>query len=127
MDKFKEQWKDAEYNKPPVMNESALKEIENIRVHMKKGCLSGLNQDVESTELHKNLNNIMSASRYGVELAYGLFTECFFRHNVKMASRVEQRLQNSTEFYQILHAETAITPEKFGLRFKDNPLLYRIF
>ena len=121
MDKFKEQWKDAEYNKQPVMNESALKEIENIRVHMKKGCLSGIKPGRgtnRNEELHKNLNNIMSASRYGVELAYGLFTECFFRHNVKMASRVEQRLQNSIEFYQLLHAETAITPEKFGLRFK---------
>ena len=125
LDKFKEQWKDAEYNKQPVMNESALKEIENIRVHMKKGCLSGIKPGRgtnRNEELHKNLNNIMSASRYGVELAYGLFTECFFRHNVKMASRVEQRLQNSIEFYQLLHAETAITPEKFGLRFKDSPM-----
>ena len=62
----------------------------------------------------------MSASRYGVELAYGLFTECFFKHNEKMAAKAEQRAQNPIEFYQLLYANTAITLEKFGLKFSGN-------
>lgn len=129
LDNFYQQWKNAEYNERPVVNESVLKEMENIRVHMKKGCLSGIKPGRgtnRNEELHKNLNNIMSASRYGVELAYGLFTGCFFKHNEKMISKADHMLINPVEFYQILHADTPISAEKFGLQFNDRCTRYPV-
>jgi hypothetical protein len=42
LDKFYSQWKDAKYDDTPVLNAAALKEIGNIKKHMKKGCLSGI-------------------------------------------------------------------------------------
>lgn len=77
IDHFYLKWKDAQYSGTYIINESVKKEIDNVKIHMKKGCLSeikpgrGTNRN---EELHKNLNSIMSSSRYGAELAYGLFT-----------------------------------------------------
>ena len=34
-----QQWKDAEHDGQKVLNEAALKEVNNVRVHMRKGCL----------------------------------------------------------------------------------------
>ena len=77
LDEFLQRWKDAKYDDKHVLNEAALHEISNIRKHMKKGCLSGIKPGRgtnRNESLHKDLNNIMSSSRYGVELAYALFT-----------------------------------------------------
>lgn len=122
LDKFYQQWKSAEYNGQLLLNSTVEKEMKNIRGHMKKGCLSGIGPGRGTNRnegLHKNLNSIMSSSRYGVELAYSLFTTCFYKHNERMSSMVEQRSENPVEFYQVLHADTTMTPEKFGLRFED--------
>lgn len=75
LDQFKNRWKDAQCNGQPVLSMPALKEIEHIRVHMKKGCLSGIKPGRGTNRnegLHKDLNGIMSSARYGVELAYAL-------------------------------------------------------
>ena len=47
---------------------------------MKKGCLSGIEcgrGTNKNKNLHKDLNRIMSSSKYGVELAYALLTVVF--------------------------------------------------
>jgi hypothetical protein len=122
LDNFNHEWKKAEYNKQPILNDSVLKEMENIRVHMRKGCLSGIRPGCgtnRNEELHRNLNSVMSASRYGVELAYGLFTTFFFKHNEKKASKWDHRVANPIEFYKILLAGGPLTSEKFGLHFKE--------
>lgn len=82
--KFNQRWKHVQFDGVPVLNAGANKEIENIQKHMQKGCLSGIRPGrgtSRNESLHKNLNSIMSSSRYGVELAYALFTVCFFNHN----------------------------------------------
>ena len=90
LDKFVECWKDAEHDGQKVLNAAALKEVNNIRVHMKKGCLSGIQPGRgtnRNENLHKDLNNIMSSSKYGVELAHALLTVIFFNHNERMAAK----------------------------------------
>ena len=72
LDQFESRWKNVKYNDVPVLNEAALKELSNIRKHIKKGCLSGIGPGRgtnRNESLHKDLNDIMSSSRYGVELA----------------------------------------------------------
>ena len=121
LDKFIQRWKDAEYDGQKVLNAAALKEVENLRVHMKKGCLSGIQPGRgtnRNENLHKDLNNIMSSSKYGVELAYALLTVIFFNHNERMAAKSERRDENPVEYY--LHQQVSpATHEYFGLRFND--------
>ena len=104
-----------------MLNEAALHEISNIRKHMKKGCLSGIKPGRgtnRNESLHKDLNNIMSSSRYGVELAYALFTVCFYKHNERMASVVEKRAAFPIEFYHDV-SNGPVPSEHFGLSFES--------
>ena len=76
---------------------------------MKKGCLSGIQPGRgtnRNENLHKDLNNIMSSSKYGVELAYALLT-VFFNHNERMATKAEQRSEHPVEFYLHQHLSPA--------------------
>lgn len=120
LDEFLQRWKDAKYDEKTVLNEAALHEISNIRKHMKKGCLSGIKPGRgtnRNESLHKDLNNIMSSSRYGVELAYALFTVCFYKHNERMASVVEKRAAYPIEFYDDV-SNGPVPSEHFGLSFE---------
>ena len=122
LDKFYSQWKDAKYDDTPVLNAAALKEISNIKKHMRKGCLSGIQPGRgtnRNESLHKDLNNIMSSSRYGVELAYALFTVCFYKHNERMASNAEKRSAFPVEYYLSTTDSHELGDEKFGLSFES--------
>ena len=51
-------------------------EIQSLLKHVDKGCLSGIEPGRgtnRNERLHRELNAIIHSSRYGVELAYGLF------------------------------------------------------
>ena len=116
-----EWWKDAEHDGQKVLNAAALKEVDNIQVHMKKECLSPWpgRETNRNENLHKDLSNIMSSSKYAVELAYALLTVIFFQ---RKAAKAEQRSEHPVEFYLHQHLSPA-THEHFGLRFneKDSP------
>lgn len=97
LDSFLQRWEHSEYKGKPVLSAAALKEITSIRIHMKKGCLSGIptgRGTNRNESLHKDLNKIMSCSKYGVELAYySLLTVVLFNHNERMAAVAEKRDQ----------------------------------
>ena len=72
LNEFIQRWKDAECDGKKLLGPKALKELGTIRIHMKKGCLSGIQPGRgtnHNENLHKNLNSIVSSSKYGVELA----------------------------------------------------------
>ena len=122
MDIFLQRWKNAEYDGKKVLKATALKQIANIQVHMKKGCLSGIKPGRgtnRNENLHKNLNSIMSASKYGVEYAYALLSLCFFRHNEKQLAKAEDRYAYPIEHYLLMTSQFRFSgsPEKFGLQF----------
>ena len=102
-----------------MLNAAAIKELDSIIKHVKKGCLSGIEPGCGTNRnecLHKDLNKIMSSSRYGVELAYALFTVCFYKHNQKMTSSTGHIYP--IEFY---HSSVQIScVEKFGLSFTSS-------
>ena len=114
-------WKDAECQKSKVLTQSALKEIDNLRITIQKGCISGIKPGRgtnRNEELHKDLNKIFSSSRYGVELAYALFTTCFYRHNEKISARGNKRPEYPVnEYKQLLEDQTSV--ETFGLPFRS--------
>ncbi len=65
MDKFVSTWKDMKADGISVLDK-ALKEIKNLKIHIKKGCLSGIKvgRGTNRNEaFHKNLNRILKSSR----------------------------------------------------------------
>lgn len=94
MDKFTNTWKDAAFNGLCVLNEAALKEITNLKKHIHKGCLSGIQPGRGTNRneaLHKNLNKVVRSSRYGIDLAYALLTTIFFMHNENLNAIREKK------------------------------------
>lgn len=117
---FLKHWKNVEYDGKKLLSAAALKEIRNLRVHIEKGCLSGIKPGRgtnRNENLHKDLNKIMSNSKYGVELAYALLTVMFFNHNERMAANSERRMEYPIEHY---FNNSPCTPERFGLKFDQD-------
>ena len=97
MDRFVERWKNAECQGNKVLSKSALKEIDNLRIHVQKGCLSGIKPGRgtnRNEELHKDLNKIFSSSRYGVELAYTHYSQHVFTDTMRKYPHGKARGQN---------------------------------
>ena len=68
---FEQKWQSVSYNDELVLPPAALKEIGCLRVHVNKGCLSGIypgRGTNRNERLHKELNSLLTNSRYGVEL-----------------------------------------------------------
>ena len=80
---FKEEWEGVTYNGKHVLPPAAIAEIQSLLVHIQKGCLSGIlpgRGTNRNERLHRNLNSLMSNSKYGVEFAYSLLTSSLFKH-----------------------------------------------
>lgn len=76
-------------------------------------------QQDNSNEEQIEMNTIMSCSKYGVELAYGLLTVCFFNHNERMAAKYEERPSQTNQYYQDYDFQYPPMNEKFGLQFTN--------
>ena len=85
---------------------------------MLNGCLSGIKPGRGTNRneaLHKELNKIVSSSRYGLELAYALFSNIFFRHNERIAAKLEKRRERVVmEYYDL--KDKPSTGEYFGIQ-----------
>ena len=122
LNQFLHHWKETAYDGKKLINAAALKEIENIRAHIKRGCLSGIKPGRgtnRNENLHKDLNKIMSNSRYGVELAYSLLTVVLYNHNERMAALFEKCMERPILHYRELPVHNL--SERFGLRFVQDP------
>ena len=121
LDKFESKWAPVEYHGEKVLSTAALCEIRNIRNHIEKGCLSGIKPGRGTNRneaLHKELNRIMSSSRYGVELAFALLCTTFFRHNEHLQAKADGRNERPIEHYATYYEHHSNTGEMFGLTFK---------
>jgi hypothetical protein len=78
MDKFEKKWKEVKYSTgEAVLNTNAMKEIENIKVHVRKGCLSGIPPGCgtnRNERLNRHLNQFLLNNKISVPLAY---VRCF--------------------------------------------------
>ena len=84
LENFLKKWKDRECNGDKILNNEHLKEIEKIREHMMKGCLSNIPPHCSTSlneRIHKDMRKLLCVNRIGVQLAYAKFTRYFFRHN----------------------------------------------
>ena len=122
LDSFIHRWKDAAFNGVKVLSAAALSELNKLRKHMEKGCLSGIKPGRGTNRnegLHKNLNKIMGSSRYGVELSYALLTECFYQNNERIQAKVESRCEFPIEQHSTILESLPDSGESFGLAFSS--------
>ena len=122
--RFVEEWKTVSINGKRVLPEKAIKQVQNLMVHIERGCLSGIKPGRgtnRNERLHRDLNGIMSASKYGLELAYALITLCMYKHNEKQAAKKQRRKPESTEHYRCIPRDPVLPKEEFGLTFVNQP------
>ena len=122
LDAFAERWKNAHYNGVNVLKPAAEKEITNLKKHIIKGCLAGIlpGRGTSRNEvLHKNINKIVTSSRYGVELAYALLSTIFFEHNEKQFSLRAKIIPRPIELCVKSPLPTFSSNERFGLCFAE--------
>lgn len=119
LEQFLQKWEKAEYSGWKVLSPAAMKEAQNLKKHMLNGCLSGIKPGRGTNRneaLHKELNKIVSSSRYGLELAYALFTNIFFKHNERLAAKFEHRREKAILEYHDHFKDKPATGEYFGLQ-----------
>lgn len=97
-----------EYKGCKVLSHLAVKEAHNLKQHMLEGCLSRIKPGRGTNRneaLHKKLNMMVTSSRYGVELAYALFSTVFFLHNERITAKKESRRQRVILEYDVLKSQ----------------------
>ena len=76
--KFEKKWQHVKYNNDEnVLNANAIKEMKNIKVHIRKGCLSGIAPGCgtnRNERLNRHLNKFLLNNKISVSLAYA---RCF--------------------------------------------------
>ena len=73
-----------------IMTPAVVKEIDNLRKHMLKGCLSGIPSGFgtnRNENLHKIINKRLSGNRLGVQLAVALLSTFFHSWNLKRSKQ----------------------------------------
>ena len=86
---FIAKWRDAEVNGWHILNEKVLKELESIKLHVTRGCLSDIKPGCgtnKNENLHRCINQFFSRCRIGIPLAVALLTVLFHRHNQKLST-----------------------------------------
>lgn len=121
METFVCKWRSVRSNEKIMLNPAAIRDTENLKIHMQKECLSGIGPGRgtnRNERLHRQLNTIMTSSRYGVELGYALLSTCLFQHNEKQAAKVEKQTERTIDKYMELFFHQPDHSERFfGLCF----------
>ena len=85
LEKFAERWRHVCYDSgEPVLNGNICRELENLKIHIKKGCLSRIptgGGSARNENLHKNLRSVIARSKLGCELAEALLATFFYVWN----------------------------------------------
>ena len=112
---FEQKWQSVSYNDEFALPSAALREIQCLCVHVSKGCLSGTypgRGTNRNERLHKELNSLLTNSRYGVELAYAFLTSIFFKHNENICAK---RVGRHVTPINAKHLSNVATCELYGL------------
>jgi hypothetical protein len=124
IDRFASKWTtvtDSEDN-TPIIKEKTKKEIQNLKVHIQKGCLSGFPQGLGTNRneaLHRRINPYFSTSRMGIRTAYALLMVLFVAHNSKnRLDKTPMRSALSVVYHD--HTYAKALKEHLGLMPKDN-------
>ncbi len=118
---FQHKWETITHDGVHVLPAAALIEINCLLKHVDRGCLSGImpgRGTSRNERLHRELNKVISSSRYGVELAYALITRTFYCHNENIRAKREGTVSKPVSAYTFActnNLAQAHSLETFGL------------
>ena len=121
LERLTERWKDIKYDTgEAVLNANVMHEIVNLKVHIERGCLSGIPVGGGSTRnenLHKNLRAVIARSRLGCELAEALLATFFYIWNERSASELPSACVRPILSYRAALEDQGFKPttERFGI------------
>ena len=84
LESFERKWCLKMWKGASILNPAAKKAITNIKLHIGKGCLSGIPVGVSTSgneRLHRHLNNALKTNKLGLETAYVRCSRLFFKIN----------------------------------------------
>ena len=84
LEAFVKKWSDLYYEEKPVLTNAANEEIEKLKVHINKGCLSNIGVGCGTNRneaLHRHINSFFHQSKMSILLAYALMTVLLHSHN----------------------------------------------
>lgn len=127
---FLNRWKYISYKNISVLSVKALKEIENLRVHIKKCCLSGLPKGCGSErneKMHKCVRQALTRGRMGVFLAVSLISSFLYTWNEKQKHSKDS--SDGNVFRPLISRKSEllgrpITDETFGIGVSENRPLF---
>lgn len=88
-DKFVAKWSTIQHDGLVLLNSKAVHEVEKLKEHMRKGCLSNIGVGCGTNRneaLHRHINSFFHRSRLSTILAYALITVLLFSHNYNSSS-----------------------------------------
>jgi hypothetical protein len=74
-----------------IVNDNVLKEIECLKVHINKGCLSNIPPGAgtnRNERLHRHVRPHFSHTRLGLPLALALMTVLLYQHNSRLIENI---------------------------------------
>ena len=83
-DKFVAKWSTIQHDGLVLLNSKAVYEVEKLKEHMHKGCLSNIGVGCGTNwneALHRHINSFFHRSRMSTTPAYALITVLLFSHN----------------------------------------------
>ena len=115
---FVRKWRESELNGWKIINDNVLSEIEHLKVHITKGCLSGLPKGAgtnRNERLHRHLKPLFSRTRLGLPMALALMTILLFQYNCRLV----EKHTGTPQFPIILESECTTSNYQFGIIDKD--------
>ena len=113
-------WKKETYRDENILLSTAITEINHLRKHIGRGCLSGIPPSCGSKRneaMHKTLRKNISRQRLDIQLALALLGICFFTWNQKRdQTQTQNYLQPIQVFYSsFLETGKSANTESFGI------------
>ena len=105
------------------LTSETLKQIQNLREHIKKGCLSGIPPGFgteKNEQIHRLLNRslLTGATRISIELAVALLTVLFYSISCKASSNMYHKCNAKVHCIQPARRNVVITGESMWSPFK---------
>ena len=99
LDRFIAKWNNVPL---PGTSEETFKQTENLRMHIRKGCLSRIPPGYgteRNEQIHRILNRslISGATRITFQLAFALLVCLFYHHSKKMASNLKHKCNSRVQ------------------------------
>ena len=127
MDHFVRKWKDITHLGVPLLKDGAVNEIDKLRVHIRKGCLSNIEVGCGTNRneaLHKHINSFFYQSRISMLLAYALMTVLLYSHNSTQQIKPKRVIkpintiiaeEAKHSYLSLLSDKATTTKEHFGM------------